>query len=218
MPYIIAVLALVVVGVGYTLYQPEQSTEELVSNTPTLSELKETIATELAEVTDATSTDIVTLALEEVEEIIAEEPEPDVPAPTPTPTIVTPIPEPAPEPAAPVVTPAPEPVVTTPPPTAPTNDFADGTYSSSVHYRVPSHSYSMDVSVTVKNDIITAVNVAYDSSTARDSYTRRFDKSYASYVIGKDLQGINVSRIGGASLTTKAFNKALDSIEAQAAA
>lgn len=74
----------------------------------------------------------------------------------------------------------------------------------------------MDVSLTVAKDVVSATNITFSGKAARDSYSRRFDKSYASYVVGEDLSTLHLSRVGGASLTTTAFNKAVTNIKSQA--
>ncbi|MCB9812703.1 hypothetical protein H6778_03535 [Candidatus Nomurabacteria bacterium] len=226
MPYIIAVLTLVVVAVGFTLYEPSNTKDQrLTSASPTLTELKDVVSTELSEAHPSTTPhQEAELVMIETDTEPVTTPEPMVienelsVSNTPIRTSVqNPTPEQTPS-SSPEPTPAPSPTPTpTPAPTVPANTFANGTYTTSVDYRVPSHNYTMGVSVTITDDMITAVNVTYDSRTAKDSYTRRFDKAYASYVVGEALDGIQTSRIGGASLTTKAFNKALDTIEAQAA-
>lgn len=135
MPYIIAVLAFVVIGVGFTLYQPsEQPANNLTAdNTPTLAELKETIETEITEETETgSSTESATLAT--VDET---QPGPtpvleSTPSPTPAETKPsTPAEEPAVAPT-PTPTPAPAPV-----PETPAYDYRNGTYNTSVTYRTP---------------------------------------------------------------------------------
>lgn len=210
MPYLIAVLMLVITGVSFTLYDPEETTEELVSSETTNIEtsLKTNTLSEVTIVTEAATNTLevdekIIESIEEVTETLEEIT--TSPTPEPETIIVTEIiPE---APATPVVPPTP--IIL--------NDFADGTYTAYVDFRVPSHNYSMTVTATVADDTITDVTTIYKGRTAKDSYTRRFDKSYASVTIGQDLERINLSRIGGASLTTDAFNKALHDIELQAA-
>ncbi|KXJ97864.1 MAG: hypothetical protein UZ19_OD1000928 [Parcubacteria bacterium OLB19] len=40
----------------------------------------------------------------------------------------------------------------------------------------------------------------------------RFDGAYKTQVVGKRLEDISLSRVGGASLTSKAFNEAIANI------
>jgi hypothetical protein len=72
------------------------------------------------------------------------------------------------------------------------------------------------VNLTVADDKITNSSINFDSKGARDGYSKRFSSAYQSAIIGQDLGSASLSRVGGASLTTKAFNSALDSIRSQA--
>ena len=153
MPYIIAALIVVVLGVGFTLFKTNPPAE----TTPV--------------VTESTST-----------------------------------------------TPAAMESTTTPPvATASQSAYKDGTYSSEVTYLTPIRKeYKLDVELTVKDDIVTAANVDYSQGAEIDPNPKRFEAAYKTEVIGKSLDSINLSRVGGASLTTAAFNKALAEIKADA--
>ncbi len=74
----------------------------------------------------------------------------------------------------------------------------------------------MNVSVTVNNDEVTASTLSFDADGSRDGYSKRFSGGYQSQVLGKELGNITLSRVGGASLTTAAFNSALSNIKSQA--
>jgi uncharacterized protein with FMN-binding domain len=197
MPYIIAVVALVIASIGFTLFQS--------SNTPVANTPAEPVATmEQPAVTTDT---------------------PPTPAPTPAPTpdsstANTPpqvpsgnTPKPTPTPAP---TPAPTPKPTPTPVPVSTNKYKDGTYTTQASYRVPAGPHQMQVTVTVSNDKITSANIVYDARTANDGYTMSFNDSYKSQVIGQNLGSVSPSRVGGASLTTNAFNSALATIRTQA--
>jgi hypothetical protein len=215
MPYIIAVLALVVVGVGFTLYQsaPTTAVVETPKTNPAVA-ITETPAPYTAS-EDKEEEDDDTTKNDDGE--LAKEDDTDQPSSQPVTTPPVAVETPAP---IPVTTPVPTPV-TTPTPTsiASTNDFRNGTYLARTTYKTPDRdTYTMDVSVTVANDVITATDITFDSRALRDSYVKRFDSSYGSTVIGKDLGTVSLSRVAGASLTTNAFNNALASIKSQAGA
>lgn len=213
MPYIIAVLVLVVVSVGFTLTKTTEDAHVTTTETVTPVSSENLTNRNKLQTTEGTTTDTVAAEVTPSENVPAQKPESE---PLPKEVVNT---EPAtkPEPAVVAVpTPEPEIVATTPPPNLPIYDFLDGTYQSSISYRVPEGKYSMDVAITITNDIVTAVNTTFNSRAEHDSYTRRFVKSYESSVIGKDIETLNLSRVGGASLTTKAFNDALDTIRTDA--
>lgn len=149
MPYIIAIIAIVIIGVGFTLFQSNQTeTETAVVTT-----------TEQA----APST-------------------PEVPA-TETSTV----------------------------------DYKDGSYTTNVTYQTPKRDeYGVAVSLTLTKDIVTDAKVVYSNGAEKDPNAAKFEAAYKTEVIGKDIDTLNLSRVGGASLTTAAFNDALVKIKADA--
>lgn len=142
MPYIIALLALVVIGVGFTLFKSS-----------------------------------------------------DVPQPESA-TVVT-------------EQPAPEESVA--------NMYKDGTYTTTTTYQTPARAeYSMEVTLIVANNTVTDSQIVYSQGAEKDPNAQRFDAAYRTEIIGKTLDTISLSRVGGASLTTGAFNKALETIKTDA--
>jgi len=76
--------------------------------------------------------------------------------------------------------------------------------------------HEMDVTITLTNGLVSDVNVVYDNGEGfTDPNQERFAAVYKKEVIGKSLDEISLSRVGGASLTTEGFNKALAAIKAQ---
>lgn len=195
MPYIIAVLALVVVGVGFTLFQSQTQPSDITTDesTSSLDKFEDVIVGGNEEVIEVTANPE---SVTENEAATAD----NTPPPTSAITETTP---------TSVTTP-------TPTPTTPTYDYENGTYTSHISYRTPDGNYSMDVTLTISNDKVVASDISYDSKTLRDSYTTRFNKSYETYVTGKNLDSVSLSRVGGASLTSNAFNKAVADIKAKA--
>ena len=198
MPYIIAVLALVLLGTGYTLFQKTDS-PSLDTSPLTITEVSST--TEPFTITADTSNDSDDSETEENEAKHDDNPSPsDSNKPTATPS-----------------KPVPAPVVTNPTPApADNNTYTNGTYYTTKSYRTPDGTYQMNVSLTVNNDKVTASTLSFDADGARDGYSKRFSNGYQNQVTGKDLGSVNLSRVGGASLTTNAFNSALSSIKSQA--
>lgn len=201
MPYIIAVLALVVVGVGFTLYQPPTPIvdQPLGNDVADISDVNTDLSTS-TEITD--STIVIEEASEYDDEIVDNSPgqSNNQTATTPPPIQTKPATESNPKPVE----------------NTTVYDYLDGTYNSQISYRTPEGNYSMNVTLTVMNDMVKTANTVFDSRTARDSYTKKFSKSYTTQVTGKDIDNINLSRVGGASLTSEAFNKAVADIKNQA--
>lgn len=202
MPYIITVLAFIVIGVGFTLFN--NPTQTLTSNTENQLPIESPLDSEIA--------DSISTFKDSIEELI----DTTYQAATNTASVgVTP--DTTTRAENPTASEKTQPVTATSPVTAQPTDFKNGTYSSQVSYRTPDGNYQLNLSMTISNDTVTNSNVSFDSKGARDSYSKRFLNSYSSQVTNKDLSQINLSRVGGASLTTKAFNNAVISIEQQAA-
>ncbi len=195
MPYFIAVLALVVMSVGFTLFH-SSSVAANVSDEPL----------SLATVADSVEAFVATNTPAIVSNVFEDEKTSDEPDEQTTTLEQTPIETP--KPTTPVPKPTPAPVITT--------DFRNGSYATQSSYRTPNGTYQISVNLTVVNDKVTNSSVSFDSKGARDSYSKRFSSSYQSALIGQDLGTASLSRVGGASLTTDAFNNAIDSIRSQA--
>ncbi len=91
------------------------------------------------------------------------------------------------------------------------------TYTGSGTYLTPARtSHEIEVSLTVENGIVTAADVIYDGGEGFSNPNQeRFDGAYEAQVVGKSLDSISLSRVGGASLTSEAFNQAVAAIRAQ---
>lgn len=132
------------------------------------------------------------------------------PAPTP---IVTETP------VTPPATESPKPPVTTETPT-PTPTPAPAAQVITIHkpYRTPAKvQESITVNFTVKAGVVTAVSSSYNEGNGENGYQKRFDGAYQTQVVGKKLTDISLSRVGGASLTSGAFNEAVKDAIAQTA-
>ncbi len=194
MPYIIAVLVLVILGTGYTLFEKKNpSSEELATNplviTGTSSESTTIPLSDIKQTKEA--------ATQKTEDLYDDNPSESDSREEATATPTSPTPTPA---ATPVDN----------------NTYTNGTYYATKSYRTPDGTYQMNVSVTIKDDKVTASTLSFDADGARDSYSKRFTSGYQSQVIGQTLEGFSLSRVGGASLTTNAFNSAVSSIRSQA--
>jgi len=95
--------------------------------------------------------------------------------------------------------------------------YADGTYSGTNVYNTPAGDHTLTVNLTLQNGIIIAAETVHDDLAGLSTeIAARFDSEYASEVIGKQLDEISLSRVGGASLTTRAFNEAVAEIKLKA--
>ncbi|MFH8249659.1 hypothetical protein ACH3VR_04740 [Microbacterium sp. B2969] len=99
-----------------------------------------------------------------------------------------------------------------------TGGYADGTYTAEGSYATPESVETISVTVTLKDDVITDVEVS-GSPQARESqeYQSKFIGGIADVVVGQDIDSLSVSRVAGSSLTSGGFNDAIEQIKAEAA-
>lgn len=95
--------------------------------------------------------------------------------------------------------------------------YKDGEYSVVGDYKSPAGGEEIDVKLTLKGDIITAIEV---TPKAENEFSKKwqanFADNYKPYVFGKKLDAVKVDKISGASLTTAGFNAALEKVKTQA--
>lgn len=97
--------------------------------------------------------------------------------------------------------------------------YADGTYSATGSYQAPSGTETVDVTITLQDDVITDVEVVGEATDPEArQHQGEFIGGIAAEVVGKDIDEINVSRVSGSSLTSGGFNAAIADIKGQAAA
>ena len=95
--------------------------------------------------------------------------------------------------------------------------FKDGTYSALGRYTSPGGASAVQVTVTLKDDAVTAVKVVpkAENATAQD-YEAKFASGVGAKVVGKKLSELNVTKVSGSSLTSQGFDRAIEDIEQQA--
>ena len=97
--------------------------------------------------------------------------------------------------------------------------YTDGTYTADGSYATPESVETISVTVTLADDIITAVEVTGNPTKSEsEQYQSQFIGGIQDAVVGKDIDEISVSRVAGSSLTSGGFNEAIDAIKAEAAA
>lgn len=97
--------------------------------------------------------------------------------------------------------------------------YKDGTYTVSDTYSSPGGIEDIKVTLTIGNNMITDVSVVQEANNNESAeYQEKFQDSYKSKVVGRAISGLQLSRSSGASLTTNAFNDALNQIRSQAKA
>lgn len=104
-----------------------------------------------------------------------------------------------------------KPPVTTPTkpvtPTTPAPVVSAVTHSVTVNYNTPEWSVAVGFSVTAKGWVITAVSTTKKAGGTSGYYQDAFAQKVSSVAVGKKTAGLNLAAVGGASLTTTAFER-----------
>lgn len=95
--------------------------------------------------------------------------------------------------------------------------YADGSYTADGGYQAPSGPESVTVTLTLADDVVTAVEVEGHATdrTAQD-FQGRFASGIADVVVGVDIDALDVHRVAGSSLTSGGFRAAVDAIKDEA--
>lgn len=97
--------------------------------------------------------------------------------------------------------------------------YKDGTYNATGSYVSPGGRESIELTVTLKNGVITDTSLVADATDGdAKEYQSDFKSVYKDMVIGKDIDSVSLSRVAGSSLTSNGFNDALDQIKTDAKA
>jgi hypothetical protein len=100
-----------------------------------------------------------------------------------------------------------------------TSTYKDGTYSATGSYLSPGGDEKIGVTVTLKDDIITAASVTPEPVSGEgQQYQTIFKNNFQALVVGKDIASVHLTEVSGSSLTPGGFDSALTMIEAQAKA
>lgn len=101
--------------------------------------------------------------------------------------------------------------------TSSSQNYADGVYTFKGVYG-PISEDSIDVELTLKNGIITSVEVVgHAANQLSETYQSRFIAAIDEEVVGQPIEGLSVDKVGGASWTSEAFNTVLEETRTQAA-
>ena len=95
--------------------------------------------------------------------------------------------------------------------------YTDGTYVAEGGYTAPSGPAAITVSITIADDAVSWVHVAPGTFVGDPfAFQDQFAKAVPDLILGKDLDELSVSRVAGSSLTSQAFNLAIDKIKTEA--
>ncbi len=94
------------------------------------------------------------------------------------------------------------------------SQYADGEYSVMGEYTSPGGPEQIEVSVTLENDIIVDAEVVPQATLPISvKMQEAFTSGYEEFVIGKDIDEVELTKVAGSSLTPKGFNDALEKIK-----
>lgn len=95
-------------------------------------------------------------------------------------------------------------------------NYKDGTYSAVGAYTIPVGPSDVGLTMTLKNNIVTAASIRTATLPVSRSYQEAFWRATKSKVVGKNIDDINVGKAAGSSLTPNGFNAAVAQIKSQA--
>jgi len=97
--------------------------------------------------------------------------------------------------------------------------YKDGTFSSAGVYNSPAGSETVDVTLTLKDGIITdSTFQANSGNPISKKLQNNFKDGYEAVVIGKSIDSLSLTVVNGSSLTPKGFMDAVNKIKVQAQA
>lgn len=95
--------------------------------------------------------------------------------------------------------------------------YADGTYDADGEYQSPGGKETIGVSLTLKDGTVTAVTVTPKAKNPNSKkFQGEFEGGISDVVVGKPLDGLQVSKVAGSSLSSGGFNAAVETIKADA--
>jgi hypothetical protein len=90
------------------------------------------------------------------------------------------------------------------------------TYTAAASYFTPNRTeHEMMITLELAGKTVVDANIDYDGAIAQTPNHINFNNAYISQVIGQNINDIQLSRVGGASLSSNTFNEAVADIKAQ---
>lgn len=105
------------------------------------------------------------------------------------------------------------------PDTATMGMYQDGEYMAVGSYTSPGGGETIDVTLTLQDNIVTAVEVTPNAKLPiSKKYQGQFIEGYKELVLGKNIDEVELDVVSGSSLTPIGFENALEQIKAEAQA
>jgi uncharacterized protein with FMN-binding domain len=97
--------------------------------------------------------------------------------------------------------------------------YKDGKYSAEGDYTSPGGAESINVTLTIKDNVVEAADVKANATRPISKKMQEsFIGGYKEQVVGKKLDEINLGKVSASSLAPKGFNDAVTKIKAEAKA
>lgn len=95
--------------------------------------------------------------------------------------------------------------------------IADGTYAENVFYQSPGGRDMIEISISVKGDVVTAMDItAKDVDGTSQGYINKAKSGLPNLVIGKKITELNIPKnVAGSSLTVAAFKAQIEKLIAE---
>lgn len=95
--------------------------------------------------------------------------------------------------------------------------YQNGTYYAEGSYGTPSGTETIGISLSISSGVVTSTSASnLGRNPNSKSYQNEFIAAYASSVVGKNIDDLNLGKVSGSSLTPIGFNNAVANIESQA--
>lgn len=95
--------------------------------------------------------------------------------------------------------------------------YKDGTYSAQGGYRSPAQDETMSIELVIENDAVSKATFFENPSNPTTAKMQgQFKAGFEQFVVGKNIDEINLTVVNGSSLTPKGFMDALAKIKVQA--
>ncbi len=102
---------------------------------------------------------------------------------------------------------------------AATQIYTDGTFSATGGYRSPAGPETIEVSLTLKDDVITDATVIGDATHTKSMMMQgKFIAGFKQEVVGKSIDSLSLGVVNGSSLTPLGFMDAVAKIKVEAKA
>lgn len=99
------------------------------------------------------------------------------------------------------------------------NEYQDGVYTAEGSYTSPGGAENIGVTVTLKDGIIENAEIETMGNRPNTvKFQEIFKQNFEQFVIGKNIDEVELDKVSGSSLSPKGFNDALEKIKAGAKA